>query len=594
VGALVVTLLGIILAETVAMLVIYFVRDLPYPLQVLLDVTLMTIIIVPMLYALSLRPLQHEIRRRQRAESITQARLRLVDYAGRHSLPELLQYTLDEAEALTGSRIGFYHFLAEDEQTIWLQAWSTQTIASHCTAEGQDSHYDLERAGVWADAIRRRAVVIHNDYAGLAGRKGLPEGHAPVLRELVVPILRDQKVKAVLGVGNKAHAYTSDDVELVATLADFAWDVVVARKAELALRQSEEHFRTLADWTFDWEMWFDPAGDVVYNSPSCQRITGYPPEAFRADPALLQAIVHPADRSFYEEHTALLHDTSSDPVQIEYRIIDRAGNERWLEHICRPLFSPAGEHLGRRVSNREITERKRSEQMIVEQARKEVQLTEALRTIQTDIARDLHDTLGQNISFLRMNLEDLAEMDIRHPSPIHGRIQSMALAANESYELIRAMLALLQIGNSRDLAGLFARYAEQIEGRSGVRMGIASQGEPVELTPLQIRQLFYIFREALNNIEKHAGASKAEGLFRWGPSALTLCISDNGRGFDPQAQPANGHYGLQFMRERVELLGGSFTLASAPEQGTQIEVSVPYPDPSGTPETQPDPRESVR
>ncbi len=151
--------------------------------------------------------LQAEIEERKRSESIILARLRLVKYASSHSLDELLQATLDEVEALTGSSIGFYHFLEADQRTLWLQAWSTRTLAEMCTAEGKGLHYDLDKAGVWADCISERRAVIHNDYSALPHRKGMPDGHADVIRELVVPVFRGDRLVAVLGVGNKPVDY---------------------------------------------------------------------------------------------------------------------------------------------------------------------------------------------------------------------------------------------------------------------------------------------------------------------------------------------------------------------------------------------------
>ena len=152
--------------------------------------------------------------------------------ANTHPMEELLQITLDEIESLTGSKIGFFHFLDADQKTIRLQAWSTNTLQNMCKAEGQGSHYDLEQAGVWADAVRLRKPIIHNNYAALTERKGLPEGHAQIIREMVVPIQRDNKVVAILGLGNKPQDYIANDVELVSTFADFAWDIVDYKRIE--------------------------------------------------------------------------------------------------------------------------------------------------------------------------------------------------------------------------------------------------------------------------------------------------------------------------------------------------------------------------
>jgi GAF domain-containing protein len=144
---------------------------------------------------------------RKRAESIMQARLRLLEFANSHSMDELLTATLDEIEALTGSTIGFYHFIESDQKTLSLQNWSTNTLKTMCTAEGKGSHYSLVQAGVWVDCVYERHPVIHNDYASLPHRKGMPDGDVPVVRELVVPIVRGNLIKAIIGVGNKPTQY---------------------------------------------------------------------------------------------------------------------------------------------------------------------------------------------------------------------------------------------------------------------------------------------------------------------------------------------------------------------------------------------------
>jgi PAS domain S-box-containing protein len=574
-GILAVMIGGIALAEVIAMIIVYYVRDWSYPQQVLLDATIMTVIIFPLLYFLSFKPLLLQIQQQSQSESILQARLRLMQFANTHTIDELLQFTLDEIETLTGSTISFFHFLEANQKTIRLQAWSTNTLQNMCKAEGKGSHYDLEQAGVWADAVRQQQAVIHNNYAALPHRKGTPEGHALIVREMVVPILRDKKVIAILGLGNKPQDFTANDVKLVSTLADFAWDTIENKRAENSLRQSEEKFRTLADWTYDWEMWLDPRGNTVYTSPSCERITGYTPEEFIADPNLLLRIVHPDDRRSYEEHQQLVHDESEGPSRVEYRIISRDGYEHWLEHVCRPLFRPDDRYLGRRISNRDITQRKQTEKKLLEQSQKEARLTQTVQNIQTDIARDLHDTLGQNIGFIRMNLDHLLETQWSDPTTIKIQIHNMAKVANESYELIRAMLAMLHSGNSADPLSLFTRYAEQVAERSSFQIDITSQRKPNQLSPLQIRQLFFIFREALSNIEKYADADLVSGEFLWEERVLTMVISDNGRGFDPQTVQTTGHYGLKFMRERAEQLKGSFSVQSAPGQGTTITVVMP-------------------
>ena len=181
-----------------------------------------------------------DITERKQAERVLQSRLRISEYAYDHSLDELLTKVLDEAESLTDSRIGFFHFVESDQVTLSLQTWSSTTLSTICTAEGKGQHYPLDSAGVWADCIRQRKPLIHNSYETLPNRKGLPSGHAPIARELVVPIFRNDLIVAVLGVGNKKNDYTEHEIVTLQILANLAWDIITRKKVEEALNQAKD------------------------------------------------------------------------------------------------------------------------------------------------------------------------------------------------------------------------------------------------------------------------------------------------------------------------------------------------------------------
>ena len=187
--------------------------------------------------------LRGEIAERKRSEALLRARLSLMQLGLAGSLDELLQAALDAAEEVSGSRIGFFHFVDADQERLSLQAWSSNTLKRMCTAEGKGQHYPVSEAGVWTDCVRTREPVIHNDYAGLAHKKGMPEGHATVVRELVVPIVRDGKVVQILGVGNKAVDYVQADVEAVQMIASMAQDIVERSHGDrlLALEHAVAH-----------------------------------------------------------------------------------------------------------------------------------------------------------------------------------------------------------------------------------------------------------------------------------------------------------------------------------------------------------------
>ncbi len=185
-----------------------------------------------------------DITERKQSEKVLQARLRISDYAFKHSLNMLLTKVLDEAETLTESQIGFFHFVDADQAGLSLQTWSTNTLSTICSAQGLRQHYPLDSAGVWADCIREKSPLIHNDYVAMPGRKGLPQGHAPVIRELVVPIIRNNLIVAVLGVGNKQSNYTEQELATIHHLANLSWDIVVRKQAEEALQLAKEAAET--------------------------------------------------------------------------------------------------------------------------------------------------------------------------------------------------------------------------------------------------------------------------------------------------------------------------------------------------------------
>lgn len=163
-------------------------------------------------------------------------------------------------------------------------------------------------------------------------------------------------------------------------------EMLVAQK-NVELAASEKHYRTVADFTFDWEYWIAPDGKILYMSPSCQRITGYSPDAFSKQPGLLQQIVHHADRAEFVRHLNK-RDLQHDIFQLDFRIVHPEKGRRWIGHHCQPVFDVDGSYLGRRCSNRDITYQKqiendliRKQQSLVEKAISQKKANEALRAL---------------------------------------------------------------------------------------------------------------------------------------------------------------------------------------------------------------------
>ena len=148
---------------------------------------------------------------------------------------DITDYALEEAVRLTMSKGGYLHFFDEDEQTIRLQSWS-QEVLKTCKAE-KDSHYPLGAAGVWADSVRLRKPVIHNDYQRLDNKKGYPAGHFHLVRHLGLPVFDGDRIVCVTGVGNKEEPYNEVDVRQLSLLMNSMWGILkqqrMAAKLEL-------------------------------------------------------------------------------------------------------------------------------------------------------------------------------------------------------------------------------------------------------------------------------------------------------------------------------------------------------------------------
>jgi PAS domain S-box-containing protein len=357
--------------------------------------------------------------------------------------------------------------------------------------------------------------------------------------------------------------------ELAATNIELLKEITERKEIERQLRIRTTAMEAAADGI----LITDRQGQIQWTNPALTLITGYKPDELTGHSTNIFNS-HQHDNKYYRSmwETILAGEVWRGEI-----INQRKGGSLYLEEqTITPVRGSDGEITQFIAIKQDITEQKRVEKEIRERDQKEKILTETIHTMQLDIARDLHDTIGQNISFLRMKLDYLAEKKIAKKAELQQELHSMARAANESYDLMRGTLAVLQSENSTDLFRLFSRYAEQIEERTSFKVDVSSLGEPRFMSAKRMRQLFYIFREILNNIEKHANASEVSIQMTWDQNCLNLDVTDNGCGFDLDSVQYGSHYGLRFMRERAELLNGSVLIRSAAGSGTNILLQVPY------------------
>ncbi|NLI82014.1 MAG: GAF domain-containing protein [Deltaproteobacteria bacterium] len=141
-------------------------------------------------------------------------------------------FALEQGVRLTGSEVGYLAFANEDESQLKMYAWSEKSM-EQCAIVDKPLIYEVEKTGLWGEAIRQRKAVITNDYrAPNPFKKGYPEGHVEILRHMSVPIFDGGRIVVVAGVGNKEQPYDESDQRQLTLLMDAMWRILQRRNAE--------------------------------------------------------------------------------------------------------------------------------------------------------------------------------------------------------------------------------------------------------------------------------------------------------------------------------------------------------------------------
>lgn len=172
-----------------------------------------------------------DITHRKRSEDTMNSSIHMNKQMEQFTEEQLVDFALNEGVRLTESKIGYFHFINPDQKTIALKAWS-QSTQKICAVGERATHYPIDEAGIWVDCIHGRKPVIHNDYPSEPGKKGLPEGHVPLYRDLAVPIFDKNKIVGIIGVGNKPRDYEQFDVDQLTLVAETVWTLISRKRAE--------------------------------------------------------------------------------------------------------------------------------------------------------------------------------------------------------------------------------------------------------------------------------------------------------------------------------------------------------------------------
>lgn len=202
------------------------------------------------------------------------------------------------------------------------------------------------------------------------------------------------------------------------------------------------------------------------------------------------------------------------------------------------------------------------------------------------IAKELHDTLAQSLTYLRMKLDQFSADDsLAGITSIQKDLHQMRDIAEIAYAQVRNTLASLQPRVPQNLVEEIRSHSRKVGKRIGVAVNFKNHGDPAPLPPFVQKQLTYICREALYNIEKHAKAGQVEINLSWRKTALTIKITDDGRGFDPATTKNESSMGITLMHELAAEVNATVLIRSVQGLGTEVTVYMPLPrgEPFGLP-----------
>jgi signal transduction histidine kinase len=182
----------------------------------------------------------------------------------------------------------------------------------------------------------------------------------------------------------------------------------------------------------------------------------------------------------------------------------------------------------------------------------------------------LHDTLGHALSAITVQLEAVRRVNRREPGAVDPMLAETQALARQAMQELRQYLAGLR--DEGDLVSRLEALARETAARNGWQLSL--QLAPADVSDEGRRTLLQIAREALTNIERHAGAGSVAVGLRCEAGRVVLSVADDGRGFEPGAHPS-GHYGLQGMAERLAELRGELHVESSPGRGSRVTATLP-------------------
>lgn len=350
-------------------------------------------------------------------------------------------------------------------------------------------------------------------------------------------------------------------------------DITDRKKAEQALKESEEKYRTLVEQASDPIVIYSLDGKILDYNHAFMSATGYQKENLEK--------MSLSDLLFEE-------DLKSRPIVFggikkglavhDVRRIKRKDGTAMSVELNSKMM-PDGNIM---VIGRDITERKKAEKELEDSYRAIRRLTDHLQNIReeerTHIAREIHDELGQQLTVMKMDISWINKK-IAGSNDISMKEKTKELMAllDQTVKTVRRISSELRPSLLDDL-GLTAAMEWQLHEfgrRSGIKTSLEIPPTDIKLSDSHKTGLFRIFQESLTNVARHSKAKQVDVVLSQEVKKLVLSITDNGHGFDKQKIAEKKTLGILGMKERTSMIGGSYEITSTPGKGTRVVVTIP-------------------
>lgn len=428
-----------------------------------------------------------------------------------------------------------------------LEADSLDQLLGHNVAELLMPEYKTAFAQLTNEVFKGNTGKLEFEIKGLKGTDRWLETNAVPLKDA------DGKIISLLGVTR---------------------DITESKKAEQALIESEEKYRSLIQNSPDIIMQLDLEEKVQFiNFTEAgfnkEQVIGI--SAYEFVMSEFHEVVREAHKKVVETQQSQTYETVG---------LGLDGVKRWFFTNAGPIVIN-DKVTGITLITRDISERKKAEEEILSTTAQLRLLAAHLQNIREEerkrIGREIHDDLGQQLTAIKMDVAWIDKKTTDEFSLIKPKLKNIITLLDGSNESVRKILNELRAGvlDSYGLVDALEWQGKQFTLNTGIPLLFSSNKAGIPTDEAITTCIYRVFQESLTNITKYANAKKVTSSLTYSDEKILLEIKDNGVGFDIMMLKSNQSFGILGMKERVASLSGHFELLSLPGKGTTIKISLP-------------------